>query len=307
MTFEYSLNLEGTPSRSLNAQKQTILNETAPTTEEDLIRLAAVLLEVVGLRQAVRLGDPRLWRQAISELNLPPLPPLNLPLCVWDLYQAHPFEPVALRLANGETVSLPDWTQLFYSWHSRRFALNANNQIHFYEADQVVAGESLSTQATSAATLDRLLWLQRAEEPSPFVVRTVEGQAFLVDGRDRFRVDPSGSLLVLNLQDRPLEFIPLPQIASVVVATLAPKVLLEQLTRLLEASPFQPFHIQLLHGGLYTVHRPGDVLVTSEKVYVAKGTLPTGVHESVWAVPLEWIDRFEILPSTPTTSPNERK
>ena len=46
-----------------------------PRTEEDFVRLTAVLLEVVGLRQAVGLGDPRLWRQPVSELNLPPLPP----------------------------------------------------------------------------------------------------------------------------------------------------------------------------------------------------------------------------------------
>jgi hypothetical protein len=38
-------------------------------TEEDRLVLLATLLEQVGLRRTVGLGDPALWRQAVAELD----------------------------------------------------------------------------------------------------------------------------------------------------------------------------------------------------------------------------------------------
>lgn len=42
--------------------------------DEERLTLLALLLENVGMDAAVRLGDPRLWRQAVAELPDPPAP-----------------------------------------------------------------------------------------------------------------------------------------------------------------------------------------------------------------------------------------
>jgi hypothetical protein len=40
--------------------------------EEERLTMLALLLENVGMDAAVRLGDPRLWREAVAELPNPP-------------------------------------------------------------------------------------------------------------------------------------------------------------------------------------------------------------------------------------------
>ena len=37
--------------------------------EKDRIRMLGLLLENVGVDKAIRLGDPRVWREALSELD----------------------------------------------------------------------------------------------------------------------------------------------------------------------------------------------------------------------------------------------
>jgi hypothetical protein len=40
-------------------------------TEEDRLNMSGLLLENIGIDKAVRLGNPEIWRQAISELEEP--------------------------------------------------------------------------------------------------------------------------------------------------------------------------------------------------------------------------------------------
>lgn len=42
--------------------------------DEQRLTLLAMLLENLGIDAAVRLGDPKLWREAIAELDDPPAP-----------------------------------------------------------------------------------------------------------------------------------------------------------------------------------------------------------------------------------------
>jgi hypothetical protein len=139
------------------------------------------------VREAVRLGDPRIWRQAVSELDTLPLPPLNLPLPLWELHQAHPFEGVTLRMQDGQQIAVPDWSKLYYSRHSRWFALSEEKVVRFYDSTQVARGESMRPPAAQTAVLERLLWLQGAEKPVDFVVRTRQGRGFIARGSNSFR------------------------------------------------------------------------------------------------------------------------
>jgi hypothetical protein len=296
--MEWRLGLDGRDFSDLEAQKQHIIQRTAPTTEEGWCALAALATEVIGLREVVRLGDPRLWRQAISELGTLPLPPLNLPLPLWDLYQTHPFEGVTLRMQDGQQVAVPSWSKLYYSWHSRWFALSEDKVVKFYDATQVAGGESIRPPAAQTTVLERLLWLQRAEKPVDFVVRTRQGRGFIVQGNNRFRLDQSGSLLIIKqCEDQPVEILYLSDIVSVVLASTEPKVLIEQLQQKLKATPFSPFHVVLLHGGSYTVGKSQDVLITSETLFLGQGREGSEVHNKVLEIPISWIDRLEALPS----------
>jgi hypothetical protein len=244
------------------------------------------------------MGDPRLWRQALSELDTLPLSPLNLPLPVWDLYQSHPFESVKLRLANGTEIAIPDWSKLYYSWHGRRFAFNAEKVVNFFEASEVLGGESNRPPATQITILERLRWLKTAKETNPFMIRTRHGRGFLIDGPNRFQLDSSASLLVLRLgDDQPLEFIPVVDIASVALAGTEPRVLTDQLLQRLHATPFLPFQVLLIQGDRYTVNRAQDVLITTEFIIVGLERGGSEIHQKVVEIPLTWVDKLEIIPS----------
>jgi hypothetical protein len=170
--------------------------------------------------------------------------------------------------------------------------------VKFYDATQVVGGEPIRPPGTQTTILERLLWLERAAEPLDFVVRTRQGRAFVVQGTNSFRVDQSGSLLILKrCEDQPIEILPVTDILSVVLANTDPRVVIEQLQQKLRTNPFSPFHVILLHGGRYTVAKPQDVLVTSKTLYLAQGRGGSELHESVLEIPLSWIECFEVLPS----------
>ncbi len=196
--MEWHLRLEGQSFSDLTVKKRHIMERPAPETEEGWCALAAVALEVIGLRQAVRMGDPRLWRQAVSELNTMPLAPLNLPLPVWELYLAHPYEGVTLRMHDGQQVAVPDWSKLYYSWHSRWFALSEEKVVKVFDGAQISGGEAVRSPNIQNTILERLLWLQKAESEVGFVVRTREGRGLSIQGKTTFRVDPSGSLLIVK-------------------------------------------------------------------------------------------------------------
>jgi len=295
--MEYHVGLDGRDFSKLEPQKQRLVDQFRPVTPEGWHELAALVLEVIGIRQAVRMGDPRRWRQALSELNTLPLPPLNLPLLLWDLYQSHPFEGVTLRMQDGAQLSVPDWSRLYYCWHSRWFALWEEKMMKFFDATTIVGGESIRPPGTQTTIRERLSWIERAEKPIDFVVRTRQGRGFIVHGTNGFRLDPSGSLLVLKgCEDQPVEILPLSDIVSVVVADADSKALIKQLQQRLQPIPFVPFHVVLLHGGRYTVHRAEDVLVTSTTLFLGQAGESSEVHDQVLEIPLAWIDHFEALP-----------
>lgn len=296
--MDWYFGLDGRRLADLQIEKQHFIRRNAEVTEGEWRAFAAVALEVIGLREAVRLGDPRLWRQAVSEIEALPLPPLNLPLPMWDLYQAHPFVGVTLHMSDGQQVSVADWSNLYYSWHARWFAVREDKVVKFYDATLVDGGESIHPPTAQTTILERLLWLQRAEKPVDFFVRTRKGKGFVVQGTNSFRLDQSGALLVLKrCPDQPLEILPLSDILSVVLANNDPKQILEQLKQRLVPTPFLPFHVVMLYGGHYTVNKSQNVLVTSDTLFLAQGTDSHGMHESVLDIPLAWIERFDILPS----------
>ncbi len=298
--MEWHLGLDGRQFSDLELEKQHLIQRTRPVTNADWQAIAAVALELIGLREAVRVGDPRLWRQAVSELNTLPLSPLNLPLPLWELYHEHPFEGVTLRMQDGQQVAVPGWSKLYYSWHSRRFAVHEDNTVKFFDATQVTGGESIRPPAAQTTILERLLWLQRSEKPMDFVVRTRQGTGVIVEGTNSFRLDQSGSLLVLNLgPDKRLEIVRLSDITSVVLANAEPKLMIDQLQQRLTASPFLPCHVVLLHGARHTIDKPQDVLITSGTLYLAERKGGSDVHETngVLDIPWTWIERFETLPS----------
>ncbi|HLL73158.1 MAG TPA: hypothetical protein VK363_17100 [Pyrinomonadaceae bacterium] len=54
---------------SLTPEKIELIEGKLFWTEEDRLNMLGLLLENVGLDKAVRLGDPLMWRQAISKLE----------------------------------------------------------------------------------------------------------------------------------------------------------------------------------------------------------------------------------------------
>jgi hypothetical protein len=53
---------------SLSPEKIELIQGKLFWSEEDRLTMLALLLENVGVDQAVRLGDPRVWREAIEHL-----------------------------------------------------------------------------------------------------------------------------------------------------------------------------------------------------------------------------------------------
>jgi hypothetical protein len=304
--MEPCLGLDGRAFSDLEPAKRQLVQERPATTREQWRTLAAVVLEIVGIREAVRMGDPRLWRQGVSELQTNPLAPLNLPLPVWDLYNSHPYAGASLRLEDGSVVAVPDWSKLYYSWHARKFAIHVEKAVQFFDGAAVVGGEAVSAPAAQTAALERLQWLARAEKPC-FSVRTRQRRGFIIDGRNRFRLDPTGGLLAISLgDDAPLEVVPLADISAVVLAETEPKALVGQLERHLKTAPFRPFHLRMLHGGSFTIEQPRDVLITADRLYLRVGGKGEDPEESVVDMPLKWTDRIEVLPE-PRDDPEHRK
>jgi len=57
--------------RELTPEKIELSRGKLFWTDEDRLSMLALLLENLGADQAVRLGDPRVWREAIARLDEP--------------------------------------------------------------------------------------------------------------------------------------------------------------------------------------------------------------------------------------------
>jgi hypothetical protein len=56
--------------RELGPEKIELIRGKLFWSDEDRLAMLALLLENVGVDQAVRLGDPQVWREAITQLDL---------------------------------------------------------------------------------------------------------------------------------------------------------------------------------------------------------------------------------------------
>lgn len=54
---------------ALTPEKIELIEGKLFGTEEDRLNMLGLLLENIGIDKAVRLGNPEIWRQAISELE----------------------------------------------------------------------------------------------------------------------------------------------------------------------------------------------------------------------------------------------
>jgi hypothetical protein len=55
--------------RELTPDKNELIRGKLYWRDEDRLNMLALLLENIGADQAVRLGDPRIWREAIAALD----------------------------------------------------------------------------------------------------------------------------------------------------------------------------------------------------------------------------------------------
>jgi hypothetical protein len=55
--------------REVTPEKIELIGGKLFWTDEDRLAMLALLLENVGVDQAVRLGDPQVWREAIARLD----------------------------------------------------------------------------------------------------------------------------------------------------------------------------------------------------------------------------------------------
>jgi hypothetical protein len=294
-----NLNLDGRDFGKLEeATQKGFPPARIPETKEQWLALVALALEVVGVRAAVRLGDPRIWRQAVSELNTLPLAPLNLPLPVWELYLAHPFEAVTLQLDDGQKVEIPDWSDVYYSWHGRHFLAVARDQkLKWFDAASVEGGQCRKSAATQITTLERLQWLRSAKPPITFAVRTRDGWSCLIKDENRFGIDPTASWLVIEPGEKDqMIFVRIADITSVSLPSTSLEEAIQRLQDYRKATPFVAFQIHLLTGGVCAVSRPEDLLVADKHFHVAVRRAGSEVCETVWKIPYHWIDRLEPLP-----------
>ena len=294
--MEWQVTLNGRELSEIEPDKLKVLSGRSPTTQEEWRTLAALVLEVVGVRGFVHAGDSRLWRFAIAEVDIKPLPALNLPLAIWDAYQAHPFDGITLRFENGETMAIADWSQFYYCWHTRKCGLHRENVVTHFDATLVVAAEHALPPSTLTTTLERLNWLKNAETFLAFGIRTRQGQGFLIQSPNEFCLDASASLLaIFEDVDKPLQFVRVADIVSVRIAKVQPEALLTELESLLKAIPYVPFHVRILNGKCVTVRTPNEVIITKEDIYISERTTGSKVSEDAIRLPLRWIDRLEVL------------
>ena len=103
--MKWSIGLEGRCwSREEAGERRSIfaaLTEDTASKDEPWPDLSRLVLERLGIREVMRLADPNLWRQALAESNALALPPANLPLPIWDAYQAVPYPGFTLHLSDG--------------------------------------------------------------------------------------------------------------------------------------------------------------------------------------------------------------
>ena len=291
------MNLESRELTAADKQRWRSLTVHEPTTDEGWLELADLVLERVGLRQVVQLGDPRKWRQALSEFSQSPLPPLNLPLSVWEGYLAHPFSSVRFHFTNGEIQPVQDWSNVYYCWHSRTLALDLNEGVVVKSAADLAAVEGTEPSAVQCNTTERIRWFKRAEPFVPIAIRTTDGKAFLVDQSNRIQLDDSASVLaIIPASGSGLELITVREIASVRQIS-EQSGLLHRLSEALKQNPFRPFQVRFCNGNRWTINRPEAMLVTKQRLFLGQGQSgPTG-YESTCQAGTEWIESIDPLPA----------
>lgn len=191
------MNLEAQEFTAADRQRWRGLTVHEPTTDEAWLELAELVAGRVGLRRMVELGDSRIWRQAIAETSRYPLPPLNLPLALWEGYLAHPFSSIKLHFADGPIEPVSDWSKIYYCWHTRSLALDLDSGVAVRAASDVVAVQAAEASAAQIGNLERLRWFQRADPFVPVAIRTSDGNVILVEQRDRIQLDDSASLVAI--------------------------------------------------------------------------------------------------------------
>lgn len=298
MSPRYStiMDLEAREFTTADRQRWRGFTAYEPTTVEGWLELAELVASRVGIRRMVDLGDPKAWRQAIADTCRYPLPPLNLPLPIWESYLAQPFSAIKFHFADGPIIPVPGWSKVYYCWHTRTLALDLDNEVAVRAATAVVAVQAADKGSTQISTLERLRWFQQADPFVAIAIRTSDGNVILVEHRDRFQVDESGSLVAIASGAGPrIQLVKVCDILSVRSMTEQTG-LLDRLTQALKESPFRPFQVRFCNGVRWTIDRPQGLLVTKQRLYLGQVEPGRSGYESVCQAGAEWIEAIDSLP-----------
>jgi hypothetical protein len=178
-------------------------------------------------------------------------------------------------------------------------ALDLDSGVALRAATDVVAVQAAEASTAQISTLERLRWFQRAEPFVPIAIRSSDGNVILVEHRDRFQLDDSGSLVaVAPGSGSRIHLIQVRDILSVRSITEQTG-LLHRLTQALRESPFRPFQVRFCNGVTWTIHRPQALLVTKQRLYLGQGEAAPNGYESICQAGAEWIEAIDPLPLAP--------
>lgn len=275
------------------------LTKSAPANTEDWQKIAAFVIDAIGVQNAVQLGDIQLWRHAISQRSDGPLPPLNLPLSIWEAYLSGPFSAPIFHFADGSTKKVESWEHVFYCWHSRMLAMLLDESFVGFSAEQVVAVSRGDHAPSHTLILDRLNWFKNAQGNSPVCIRTKHGKTYLAEEPIFFNVDRSGSILAITGRSG-TELIPIREIEQVRSAKDQSGIL-EKMVSAQKENPFRPFSIAFSNDVRWTVHRPEDLIISEKRLILVDGSEGNHGVKRIRESDVVWLDDVEILPDLPQT------
>lgn len=266
----------------------------SPATPEQWRNIAEFVLDAVGLSGIVQFGDIRLWRHAIAERSDTSLPPLNLPLSIWEGYLANPYSNPSFHFADGTTKEVLSWDNVFYSWHSRAIVLFTGTDFTDHWAEKVVGITCAAPAPSHITVLERLQWFKKSEPFLPISVRVRSGNAYMLDDARHFTADPSGSILAIG---RPsgTKLIKTEEIQSV-RSLRDMEAITKELVEAQKATPFRPYRIKLCNDSQFTVDRPERIIVTAKRLFLAEGQEGNHGFEKVREIGIEYLDAIELMP-----------
>ena len=296
--LEWNITLDGHPWSGDELAKRKLFfaafSVGMPEEDRPWIELLKMALEKVGVKKALEATDPRLWREAAARLNLPWIPPIHLPVNLWDAYQAAPFSGVTLHLKSGEKLPIEAWSMVHFCWHDCTLAVLCGDKVRFLDVAEVLRVEPNTPSPGSISLLQRLVWLHRAPQFLPFVIRTSDGNGYLISSRNRLQIHRSGTLAAVAMSDEAFQFISLCDVTSVTLCAEETAEFRKQIDQLLRANPFLPLKIEFCGGAVWMITKPNQLWVAGAELLL--GDANGGViFEKAARAGIEWINRITVM------------